>query len=101
MAKEVDDLLADESLSNEAAACLNVLHEQLEGKLKVLTNLDSKIVGLCQVDNITRQIDESEGNIMKLIECKQKIASAMSSPASHPTESADAPTITVGPAVKP
>ena len=70
LAKEVDDLLADETLSNDSAARLNVIREQLEGKMKILTNLDGEIVSLCQVDDITRKIDESEGIITKLIECK-------------------------------
>ena len=70
LAKEVDDLLADETLSNDSAARLNVICEQLEGKMKVLTNLDGEIVSLCQVDDITCEIDESEGIIAKLIECK-------------------------------
>ena len=37
-----DDLLADETLSNDSAAHLNVIREQLEGKMKVLTNLDGR-----------------------------------------------------------
>ena len=97
----MDDFLADKPLSNEAAARLNVVREQLEGKIKVLINLNSEIVGVCQVDNITCKIDKSEGLIAKLIKYKQKIASARSSPASHLTESLDSPTVTVGPAVKP
>ena len=47
--KEVDDLLADETLSNEAAAQLNVVREHLEGKMKVLTILNGEIVSLCQI----------------------------------------------------
>ena len=74
LAKEVDNLLADETLSNEAAAQLNVVCEQFEGKMKVLTNFDGEIVSLCQVDDITRKIDKSEGIIAKLINCKLKIA---------------------------
>ena len=70
LAKEADNLLADETLSNEAATQLNVVREQFEGKMKVLTNCDSEIVSLCQVDDITRKIDESEGIIAKLIDCK-------------------------------
>ena len=101
LAKEVDDLLADETLSNEAAARLNVVCEQLEGKMKVLTNLDGEIVSLCQVDDITREIDESEGIIAKLIECKRKIASAMSNPVSTSTISSHPVAATVRPAVKP
>ena len=101
LAKEVDDLLADETLSNEAAARLNVVREQLEGKMKVLTNLDGEIVSLCHVDDITREINESEGIIAKLIECKRKIASAMSNPVSTSTISSDPVAATVRPAVKP
>ena len=101
LAKEVDDLLADETLSNEAAARLNVVREQLEGKMKVLTNLNGEIVSLCQVDDITREIDESEGIIAKLIECKRKIASAMSNPVSTSIISSDPVAATVRPAVKP
>ena len=99
--KEVDDLLADETLLHEAAARLNVVREQLEGKMKVLTNLDGEIVSLCQVDDITREIDESEGIIAKLIECKRKIASAMSNPVSTSIISSDPVAATVRPAVKP
>ena len=101
LAKEVDDLLADETLSNDSAARLNVIREQLEGKMKVLTNLDGEIVSLCQVDDITREIDESEGIITKLIECKRKIASVMSNPVSPSTLSPDPISTTVGPTVKP
>ena len=35
LTKEVDNLLADETLSNEATAHLNIVCEQLEGKMKV------------------------------------------------------------------
>ena len=101
--KEVDDLLADETLSNEAAAHLNVVCEQLEGNMKVclLIDLDGEIVSLCQVDVITRNIDESERIIAKLIECKRKIASAMSNPVSYLTISSDPVAAAVRPAVKP
>lgn len=74
LAKEVDNLLlANKPLFNEATACLNVVCEQLEGKMKVLTNLDNEIVGLCQVDNITREIDESEGIIATLLKISKRL----------------------------
>lgn len=41
LAREVDELLEVTPLSSEAAAQLNVVCEQLEGKMKVLTNLNS------------------------------------------------------------
>ena len=73
----------------------------VRGEDEVLTNLDGQIMSLCQVDNITREIDESEGIIAKLIECKQKIASAMSNSVSTSTISSDLITATIKPAVNP
>ena len=58
-------------------------------------------MSLCQVDVITRKIDESEGIIAKLIECKQKIASALSNHVSYSTISLDPVAAAVRPAVKP
>ena len=101
LAKEVDDLLADKTSSNEAAACLNVVHEQLKGKMKALANLNGEILSLCQVDDITCKIEESEGILTKYIECKQKIASVMSNPVSSSTLSLDPVSAIVRPAVKP
>lgn len=69
--------------------------------MKILSNLHAEIVSLCQVDDITHEIDKSEGITVKLIECKRKIASAMSNPATPPTVSPDSHIVTVGPAVKP
>ena len=47
LAREVDELLEVIPLSSEPAARLNIVHEQLEGKMMVLTNLDGEIVALC------------------------------------------------------
>ena len=47
LVKEVDELLEVTPLSSEAATRLNIVHEQLEGKMMVLTNLDGEIVALC------------------------------------------------------
>ena len=89
LAKEMDNLLADETLLNEAVARLNIVRERLEGKIKVLTNIDGEIMSLCQIDDITCKIDESEGIITKVIECKRKVASAMSNSVSTSTISSD------------
>ena len=54
LTKEVDDLLSKSELDTEATARLRVIFEQLEGKSKLLSNLDSEVLSLCGMDNIER-----------------------------------------------
>lgn len=69
LTREMEEILASPELSSEGTSRLKVIHEQLEGKMKVFSNLDSEIVGLCVLDDIEREIDESEATTAKLIEC--------------------------------
>ena len=56
--------------------------------MKVFSNLDSEIVRLCVLDDIEREIDESEATTAKLIESKQKIDAAIATPSQeHVTRS--------------
>jgi len=64
-------MLSKPKLDAEAKARLKVIFEQLEGKSKLLTNLDSKVLGLC-----VREIEESETITAKVIELKRRIDSA-------------------------
>ena len=70
LAEEMDNLLANQSLWNEAITNLNIGCEQLGRKIKVLTTIEGDIVSHCYVDNITHKTTKSEGIIAKLIECK-------------------------------
>ena len=45
--------------------------------MKVISNLDSEIVGICVIDEIKREIEESKAITAKLIQSKQKIAAAI------------------------
>ena len=45
--------------------------------MKVISNLDSQIVATCPIDEIEREIEESEAITAKLIQLKQKIGAAI------------------------
>jgi len=51
----------------KAKAQLKVIFEQLEGKAKLFMNLDSKVLGLCVMDDIEREIEESKTVTAKVI----------------------------------
>ena len=48
----LDEVLLDGPLLGEAATWLNIVYEQLEWKMKELTNLNGEIVALCQVEDM-------------------------------------------------
>ena len=59
--RDVDEMLAGEGLLEaEQLKQLSVKMQQLDGKLKVLSNIDKEILDKCEVDAIEREIDESE-----------------------------------------
>ena len=70
LTREIEEILPNPKLSNEAISCLQVIHEQLERKMKVISNLDSQIVATCPIDEIEREIEESEAITAKLIQLK-------------------------------
>ena len=72
LTQEVDNLLSKSELDTEATARLRVIFEQLEGKSKLLLNLDSDVLSLCGMDNIERETDESEAITAKVIELKRR-----------------------------
>jgi len=80
LTKEVDDLLSKPELDAEVKARLKVIYEQLDGKSKLLGNLDSEVLGLCVMDDLVTEIEESEMVIAKVIELKRRIDSATSTP---------------------
>ena len=67
--KEVDDLLSAEGPMNaERVSRLNVKLQQLEVKLKVLSDIDKDILSKCNVEDIEREINESETVIAKIMD---------------------------------
>ena len=72
---EVDDMLStDGPLRAEQLQQLSVKLQQLDGKLRVLSDIDKEILDKCDVDTIEREIDESETVTAKILECKQRIS---------------------------
>ena len=59
--KEVDDLLSAEGLLDaERISCLNIKLQQLEAKLKILSDIDKDILSKYNIDDIEHEINESQ-----------------------------------------
>ena len=92
---EVDDILATEGpLSAEQLQQLSVKQQQLDGKLKVLSDINKEILAKCDVYSIEREIDEMETVSAKILECKQRILVAIKSIAATTAPTAMAPIVT-------
>ena len=68
--------------------------QQLDGKLKVLSDIDKEILPKYDVDSIEREIKESETVSTKILECKQHIFVAIKSTAATTAPTAMAPIVT-------
>ena len=59
--QEVDEILdTEEPLGPEQLKQLSVKLQQLDGKLRMLSDIDKKILERCEVDVIEWEIEESE-----------------------------------------
>ena len=66
--RDVDEILAGEGLLEaEQLKQLSVKMQQLDGKLKVLSDIDKEILDKCEVDDIKREIDEFEAISAKIL----------------------------------
>ena len=91
---EAEGILRDETMDSEQRSRLSVIKQQLEGKLKLLNDMDRDILNRCEVDTIETEIDESELVIAKIISCNQQIdKAAASSPSSAAVPSRVTPTV--------
>ena len=80
--RDVDEMLAGEGLLEaEQLKQLSAKMQQLDGKLKVLSDIDKEIL---EVDAIEREIDESEAISAKILQCKQDISDAITLVAAPP-----------------
>ena len=68
--REVEEILSCSELSTEGASRLKTIRKRLTGKMEVFSNLNSEIVGLCAIDEIKSEIEESEATTAKVIELK-------------------------------
>ena len=75
--REVDTLLGGETPTSEQLARLNIIYEQLENKMQLLQGMDSKIVTLCNLDNVKGEIDKSESVLAKILEYKGHVSAVI------------------------
>ena len=85
LVREAEEISHNESLDAEQRSRLNVIKQQLEGKLKLLNDMDKDILQHCEVDAIETEIEESENVIARIINCNQRIESIVSLTRSPPT----------------
>ena len=84
---EAEGILSSDSLTPEQRNKLTVIKEQLDGKLKLPSDMDEKILSLCEMEAIETEVNESETIVARVIDCKLKIkqSSAVSLPAIPPS----------------
>ena len=82
---EAEEIFHNESLDTEQHSRPNVIKQQLEGKLKLLNDMDKDILQHCEVDAIETEIEESDNVIARIINCNQRIESIVSLISSIPT----------------
>ena len=75
LAREIDEILALELLTEDHHVRLKVLHRQLETKSIVLAELDKEIFSCCKLGDIEGGIEEAESIVAKFIKYKTKIVS--------------------------
>ena len=77
LVREAEELLnRSEPLQASQRSRLNVINQQLEGKLNMLSDMDKDILSRCELDTIDTEIEESEAVVAKIINCKQQIKEA-------------------------
>ena len=87
---------ATEPLDASVRNRLNVIKQQLEGKLSTLDGMNKDILERCDPGVIVTEIEESDAIVTKVISCKFKIdellAVTSSSTSAHPSPAPVAPT---------
>ena len=73
---EINTILSTSSLSNESLTRLNILKQHLDAKQKTLNELDGKILAEIKVEDIEKEIEETEVIIVAITETKEKIEQA-------------------------
>lgn len=76
---KAEGILHSESLDTAQCSRLNVIRQQLGGKLKLLEDMDKDILNHCEVDAIETKIEESKTIIARIINCTQQIDKTIAS----------------------
>ena len=70
--KETYDLLSEE-LNDEETSRLEVISCLLEPKQKTLNDIDTEITSLCELSEISKEIEDSEAIEARIITCRKRI----------------------------
>ena len=75
LAKEADELLHLPG-DVDVGRC-EIIRSLLEGKLKILSEIDEEILGLCDVKDIEQEIEESAEVVSRILTAKRKLEDAL------------------------
>ena len=90
---KAEELSLSERLEPSQHSLLNVIYQQLEGKLNLLSDMDKDILSRCEIEAIDTETEESEAVVAKIINCKQRIKEVTTSRVSEATFSVLPPTM--------
>ena len=73
--EETNTISSTATVSNDQYTRLDVIYRQLEAKLLSLAELDKEALSLCDIKDISMEVEESESVVARIMECKGKIES--------------------------
>ena len=73
---ESEELLATAEISEESLMRLEVLRQQIDGKQKTLNELDAKILNEIKIEDVEKEIGESEAIDIKVTAARERIERA-------------------------
>ena len=73
---ELEELLATAEISEESLMRLEVSKQQIDGKQKSLNELDAKILNEITIEDVEKEIDESEAIDIKITIARERIERA-------------------------
>ena len=73
---ELEELLATVEISEESLMRLDVLKQQIDGKQKTLNELDAKIFNEIKIEDVEKEIEESEAIVIKITVVRERIGRA-------------------------
>ena len=76
---ELEELLATAEISEESLMRLEVLKQQIDGKQRTLNELDAKILNEIKIEDVEKEIDESEAIDIKVTVARERIERAKKS----------------------
>ena len=73
--EETNTISSTATVSDDQYTRLDVIYRQLEAKSLSLAELDKEALSLCDIKDISMEVEESESVVARIMECKGKIES--------------------------